>query len=117
ETLAARRRERRVPQNLYRRNRSDVSSFGEVDDAHTAFAEPAHDPVWSEGTRRRSVAVLQHVGREGVESAVEDEIRASVFVQEHFHVSSERRIVSGIPKQELVALGIREVDCLVKEGL
>ena len=61
--------------------------------------------------------MLQHVGREGIESAVEDEIRASVFVEERFHVSSERRIVSGISKQELVALGIRQVDCLVKEGL
>ena len=52
-----------------------------------------------------------------LEPAVEDEIGASVFVEQRFRVRNERWIVGGIPNQERVALGLGEVERLVKERL
>ena len=51
-----------------------------------------------------------------VEPAVEDEIGASVFVEQRFHVGNERWIVGGIRSRNASRSGLAEVECLSEKA-
>ncbi len=107
ETRAAARRDPGIAQHLDRHPIAQVGAFGEVDDAHPAFADYGEQAIRTDefaGLRRS----FQDHGRKIPDRPVDEEPGPRVVLEEDRYVGDEVGVIGDLGLQEGAALAARQ---------
>jgi len=117
EAFAARRGKPGIPQNFDGDQDAEILAPGQIDDAHSAFAEYALDPVRTKFVKGSGRLLAQHISGDLRHIAIKQRRGARILIDHREHTVKQRLIRAAGCFEKRAAIGFRQVERIVKQRL